>query len=62
MLIVEEFYTLQETADRLGVVRNTIWRWMQAGKVRKVRYQRIGGIVLIEKAEVERLKAERERP
>lgn len=44
------------------MVRNTIWRWMQAGKVRKVRYQRIGGIVLIEKAEVERLKAERERP
>ena len=54
--VSEQFQTLSAVAEILGVNRLTIRRWMQAGKVR---YQRIGGIVLIEKAEAERLKAER---
>ena len=51
--VSEQFQTLSAVAGTLGVNRLTIRRWMQAGKVQ---YQRIGGIVLIEKAEVERLK------
>ena len=46
MMIAEQFYTLQETADRLGVVRNTIWRWIKA---QKLEAQKAGGVVFIDR-------------
>lgn len=52
----EHFCTQADLARALNVDRMTVRNWMIAGKVL---YQRIGGIVLIEKAELERLKAER---
>ena len=40
MMIAEQFYTLQETADRLSVNRLTIWRWIKA---QKLEAQKAGG-------------------
>ena len=57
MLIVEQFYTLQETADRLGVVRNTIWRWIKA---QKLEAQRAGGVVFIDRLLVDDILARRQ--
>ena len=47
------FCTLQETADTLEVNRLTINRWIDSGKLEA---QSIGGIVLIERAVIRRLK------
>ena len=46
MTITEQFYTLQETADRLGVNRITIWRWIKA---QKLEAQTAGGVVFIDR-------------
>ena len=46
MMIAEQFYTLQETADRLGVSRNTVWRWVKA---QKLQAQKAGGVVFIDR-------------
>ena len=56
MGITANFYTQGEVAALLQVNRLTINRWMHAGRIR---YERIGGVVLIEKTELERLKQER---
>jgi excisionase family DNA binding protein len=50
--IAAHFYTLTQAAERLGVERHTIWRWIKAGKLEA---QRAGGVVFIEKEAVERL-------
>jgi len=55
--IREYFYTLTEAADALGVNRLTIRRWIQTGKLE---YQRVGGVVLLERADIERIRRERE--
>ena len=46
MMIAEQFYTLQDTADRLGVSRNTIWRWVKADKLQA---QKAGGVVFLDR-------------
>jgi len=50
------FVLLCQVARELEVSRMTLWRWVKAGKLQTYR---IGREVLIEKAEVERLKAKR---
>lgn len=50
MKITEEFATLQETANALGVERHTIWRWIKAGEIEA---QRAGGVVFIERSVME---------
>ena len=47
LIITDEFYTLTETADVLGVERHSIWRWVREGKVPA---QKAGGVVFIERA------------
>lgn len=56
MKIVDYFYTERQVAKLLGVNRITIWRWIKDGKFD---IQRVGGIVLIPKWEVELLKTTR---
>ena len=46
-----------EAAHLLGVHRATAWRWFKAGKLCG---ERVGGVVLIPRGEVERLKATKE--
>lgn len=50
MKIMDYFYTEQEAAGKLGVTRITIWRWIKNGKFD---IQKIGGVVLIPKWEVD---------
>ena len=50
--IAEQFYTLAEAVNRLGVERHTVWRWIKAGRMDS---QKVGGGVFIEKGIVERL-------
>ena len=50
--IAEQFYTLVEAANWLGVERHTVWRWIKAGRMDS---QKVGGVVFIEKGIVERL-------
>ena len=49
--VAELFCTLTEAAEQLDVNRLTIRRWINSGKLQS---QRIGGVVLIERSEVER--------
>ena len=51
-----QFLLLHEAQRELGVSRMTLWRWERQGKLTTYR---IGREVLIEKAEVERVKRER---
>lgn len=46
--------TLTEAAARLGVNRITIRRWIKVGKLAA---EEIGGVVLIERKEIERVEA-----
>lgn len=50
--IAEHFYTLTEAAQRLGVERHTVSRWIKDGKLQA---QKVGGVVFIERAAVERM-------
>ena len=56
-VIREYVYTLEETANFMGVYRSTVYRWLKAGKLPG---EEIGGAVLISRWAVEMLKAERE--
>lgn len=56
MKISDFFYTESGAADALGVRRQTIWRWIKAGKFN---IQRIGAVVFIPKEEVELVKKRR---
>lgn len=58
MDIADYFYTEQQVATILGLNRITIWRWVKAGKLN---IQRIGGVVLIPKWEIDLLKAKRNK-
>ena len=52
MQILDYFYTENQAAKLLGVNRVTIWRWIKAGKLN---IQRVGGVVLIPKEEIDSL-------
>ena len=59
-LIVELLHhlvTLSDAAQDIGVSKVTLWRWERQGKLTTYRIERE---VLIEKAEVERLRRERQ--
>lgn len=51
--VKREFYTNGEAAAVLGVARQTIWRWINEGKLEG---HHLGREVLIEKAAIEKLK------
>ena len=51
--INEAFYTLTGAAERLGVERHTLSRWIKTGKIVA---QRAGGVVFIERSVVEQLR------
>ncbi len=51
--LLSDYYLLGQAADHLGVAKTTIWRWTKTGKLRAYR---IGREVLIEKAELEKLR------
>lgn len=46
-------YTMAETCKALGIHRNTLRRWLQAGKM-KVKFRRIDNRKVIEGAEIKR--------
>ena len=46
-------YTMTETCKVLGIHRNTLCRWLQAGKM-KVKFRRIDNRKVIEGAEIKR--------
>ena len=46
-------YTMTETCKALGIHRNTLRRWLQAGKM-KVKFRRIDNRKVIEGAEIKR--------
>ena len=50
---LKDFYMLGEAARELGVNRVTIRRWIKAGKIKA---QKVGPVVWIEKEAVEALK------
>ena len=50
--IAEQFYTLAEAANWLGVERHTVWRWIKAGRMDS---QKVGGVVFIERRVVDDL-------
>jgi len=54
--IASDFYTYGQAMKVLGVSKRTMWKWVKAGKLA---VHRVGREVLIEKTEVERLKAGR---
>ena len=57
MQISDFFYTESEAADALGVRRETIWRWVKAGRFN---IQRIGTVVFIPKKEIELVEKKKE--
>ena len=46
-------YTMTETCKVLGIHRNTLRRWLQAGKM-KVKFRRIDNRKVIDSAEIKR--------
>ena len=54
-MIREYVYTMEETADLMGVNRSTVYRWLRAGRLPG---EEIGGVVLIPRWAVEMVKAE----
>ena len=54
-MIREYVYTLEETANFVGVNRSTVYRWLKAGRLPG---EDIGGVVLIPRWAVEMVKAE----
>ena len=57
MTMREYIYTIREAAEVLSVDRDTVRRWMNAGKLSG---ENIGGAVLVPRWAVEMLKQERE--
>ena len=58
MKILDFFYTEQQAAEKLGLNRITIWRWIKGGKLD---IQRVGREVLIPKWEVDLLGTENDK-
>ena len=51
-----DYYLYQEAARRLGISKPTLWRWIHDGKVK---IERLGREVLIEKTTIDALAKER---
>jgi excisionase family DNA binding protein len=51
-----EFLTYQDMADKIGVSKQTIYRWVKAGTLRAARFS--SKIVLIPASELDRIMAE----
>lgn len=51
--LLATYYLLGDGAKALGVARTTLWRWIKSGKLHAYR---VGREVLIEKAELEKLR------
>lgn len=45
-------FTIQEVADMFHVTRKTVYNWINAGRIKVIR---IGGVLRIQKSEVERI-------
>ena len=56
--ILQHLVPMKQAAQDIGVTTMTLWRWERLGMIHAYR---IGREVLIEKAEVERLRKERQR-
>jgi len=52
--LLSELMTVPQAAKELGKTKMTLYRWIDQGKVRT---DKIGGILFIRRAEVERLKS-----
>ena len=57
VVIRKYVYTIEETAQFIGVNRSTVYRWLRAGKLPG---EDIGGVVLIPRWAVEMIKEERD--
>lgn len=51
-----DLLSVAEAAKQLGLARYTVYRWVETGKIICIK---LGGIIFIPKAEVERLKREK---
>ena len=56
-MIREQVYTITEAARLLGVNRVTIRRWIKTGKLNA---ENIGGVVLLQKSQVDFMEAVKE--
>ena len=56
-MIREYVYTMEETANLMGVNRSTVYRWLRADKLPG---ESIGAVVLIPRWAVEMLKQQRD--
>jgi excisionase family DNA binding protein len=52
---MDDFLTLQQAADLMGVHRITVWRLVRAGKLRTYRSQANRRVKLVKRADVEAL-------
>jgi excisionase family DNA binding protein len=50
---VKEYLTYKEFAEKIGVSKQTVYRWVKAGTIRAIRFS--GRTVLIPTAEAERI-------
>jgi excisionase family DNA binding protein len=51
-MVDESLLTLQEAADKLGISKVTLWRWIKDGKLTAVKLSR--RIVYVRKDEIDR--------
>ena len=55
--VLEDFYTLAEALEASGVSRTAMWKWQRSGRLKTYP---LGRETLIRKADVERIRRERE--
>jgi len=53
---LHDFVNQTDAAEILGISRMTIWQWIKAGRIQAVI---VGGLRMIPRSEVERLKQEK---
>ncbi len=54
---MDEFITLNEAAELIGIDRSAFYRWSKAGKIKL--YKK-GSQTLVKRSDIEKIKAERE--
>lgn len=57
MELKQEYYTMPEVANILGVARMSPWNWVQKGKIKT--YSPHSSVILVSKKEVLRIAKER---